>query len=409
MARTAQYASERRRFERGPDRLAAAAAGLGLAGLAAGLALGPRVGWDVFFRSYLLNYCFVLSLALGALFFVMLQHLTRAGWSVALRRIAEFVVAALPWLAVLFLPLLIPVFQGRAGVYKWSSPEVVAGDPLLQAKAAWLNPAFFTVRCLVYLAVWSLLAVVLVRDSVRQDATGDVAHTHRLERWSAPGMLLYGLTVTFFAFDVLMSLNPHWYSTIFGVYFFSGCVVGFFALLALLVLSVQRAGGLTASVTVEHYHDLGKLMFGFVVFWAYIAFSQYMLQWYANLPEETALYFARQNEPWWRGVSLLLLVGHFVAPFLALISRFPKRRPGLLLPAAVWLLAMHWLDLYYLVMPRPHGTAYKPAAYLHWTDLALLVGLVGPFVAAVVRPMARHALLPERDPRLTEALAFENI
>ncbi len=409
MAGTAQHATERRRFERGPDRLAAGAAVVGLAGLAAGVAVGPNVGWDVFFRSYLLNYCFVLSLALGALFFVMLQHLTRAGWSVALRRVAEFVAGALPWLALLFLPLLIPVLQGRPGVYKWSSPDVVAGDPLLQAKAAWLNPAFFTVRCVVYFVVWSLLAVVFVRDSVRQDATGDVGHTRRLEWWSAPGMLLFALTVTFFSFDALMSLNPHWYSTIFGVYFFSGAVVGFFALLALLVTGVQRAGALTASVTVEHYHDLGKLMFGFVVFWAYIAFSQYMLQWYANLPEETAWYFARQNDPWWRGVSLLLLLGHFVAPFLALISRFPKRRPGLLVPAALWLLAMHWLDLYYLVTPRPLGASYVPAAPLHWTDLALFVGLGGLFLAAVVRPMGRHALLPERDPRLGEALTFENI
>ena len=265
-------------------RISALALGLGLLALAVGVADGARVVWDVFFRSYLLNFCFVLSLALGALFFVLLKHLVRAGWSVSLRRLAEFTAGTLPALALLFLPLLIPLLQGSKGVWMWSNADLVAIDPLLQGKQSYLNVPFFIARCAIYFAVWGLLATYYLRQSIRQDATGDPALTLRMQWWSAPGMLMFGLTITFFAIDALMSLNPHWFSTIWGVYFFSGCLVGFFALLAILVFIVQRNGRLADAITVEHYHDLGKLAFGFVVFWAYIAFSQYLLIWYANLP-----------------------------------------------------------------------------------------------------------------------------
>jgi hypothetical protein len=377
---------------------------IGLAGVGVGVLVGrPGGDWSVFFRAYLLNYCFVLTLALGGLFFVMLQHVTRAGWSVSVRRLAEFIAGTLPVLAVLFVPLLIPVFTGIAGVYEWSNPDAVRRDPLLQAKTAYLNPPFFVLRCAVYFAVWTLLARFFLKCSVAQDATGDPRLTLRMQWWSAPGLLLYGLTVTFFSIDLLMSLNPRWYSTIWGVYFFSGTAVAIFALLALLAYAVQARGWLTHSITVEHYHDLGKLAFAFVVFWAYIAFSQYLLIWYGNIPAETVWFRPRQGDSWWIGVSLLLLLGHFVAPFVALLSRYPKRRKGMLALAAVWLLLMHWLDLYYVVGPRPG------AAPLHVADGVLLLGLGGLFVAALLWQMSRHALLPERDPRLAESLALENV
>lgn len=378
-------------------------------GLAVGVVFGVIDGWEVFFRSYLLNFCFVLSLALGALFFVLLQHLTRAGWSVSLRRLAELVAGTLPWLAVLFVPLLVPVLGGLGGVYEWADPQAVAHDEsgLLRHKQPYLNPAFFIVRCAVVFGAWALLARFYLRTSVAQDASGDPALTLRMQWWSAPAMLVFGLTVSVFAIDALMSLNPHWYSTIFGVYFFTGCAVGFFALLAVLVWGVQRAGRLTQSITVEHYHDIGKLAFGFVVFWAYIAFSQYLLIWYANIPEETVWYLPRQGDAWWIGVSLVLLFGHFLAPFVALLSRWPKRRRGTLAAAGAWLLLMHWLDLYYLVIPRAH--AGEHTAPLHVSDVALLAGLGGLFTWRILRPMARVSLLPQRDPRLDEALSFHNI
>jgi len=396
--------TERRRMGGGAARVAACAGVIGALGLAAGVLLGRRAGWDAFFRSYLLNYCFVLSLALGALFFVLLQHLTRAGWSVSLRRLAEFVAATMPLLAVLFLPLLVPLLTGMSAVWAWASPDAVAQDAsgVLRHKQPYLNVPFFIVRAVIYFAVWAGLARYFLRKSVAQDATGDPRLTLRMQWWSAPGMLLYALTATFFAIDALMSLNPHWYSTIFGLYFFSGCVVGFFALLALLAYGVQRTGGLTQSIPVEHFHDIGKLTFGFVVFWAYIAFSQYLLTWYADIPEETAWYRPRQGDTWWIGVSLALLFGHFVAPFVALLSRWPKRRTGLLAAAGAWLLVMHWLDLYYLAAPAG-------ASGLAATDVSLFVGLGGVFVFAIVRRMTRSALLPERDPRLGEALALQNV
>lgn len=377
-------------------------------GFAVAFVFGFFNGWDVFFRSYLLNYCYFLSLALGALFFVMLQHLTRAGWSVTVRRLAELIAAALPWWALLFVPMLIPVLAQLEGVYAWTAPEIVAGNELLQHKQPYLNAPFFIARCALYFLVWSILARFFLRCSTLQDDSGDVHLTLRMQWWSAPGMLLYAITVTFFSVDALMSLNPEWYSTIWGVYFFAGSLVGFFALLALLIFILQRGGRLRRVITVEHFHDVGKLAFGFVVFWAYIMFSQYLLIWYANIPEETSWYHVRQASGWWVGVSLVLLFGHFFAPFLALISRVPKRRKGMLALAAVWLLVVHWIDLYYVVIPRPlgHGAHLSP---LHVSDLALLLGLGGLFVYAITRPMTRYALVPERDPRLHEALAFQNV
>jgi hypothetical protein len=228
--------------------------------------------------------------------------------------------------------------------------------------------------------------------------------------------VLFGLTVTFFSIDLLMSMTPHWYSTIYGVYYFAGAVVGFFALLAIIMTWLQSAGRLEDSITAEHYHDVGKYVFAFVVFWAYIAFSQYMLVWYANLPEETSWYYARQSSTWWVGVALMLIVGHFIVPFWALISRSAKRNRYWLALVAAWVLIMHWGDIYYLVGPPSHHLhgQTEPARHvtarpLQLTDLALLVGLGGLFVSMMVGRMRQAALLPRRDPRLVESLAFENI
>ncbi len=216
-------------------------------------------------------------------------------------------------------------------------------------------------------------------------------------------MIAFALTLSFAAFDLLMSLDPGWYSTIFGVYYFAGAAVGVYALLPLVAFLLQRAGFIRRSVSVEHYHDLGKLLFGFVVFWAYIAFSQYMLQWYANLPEETHWFVVRQQHGWgW--VGLALVFGQFLIPFAALLSRAPKRRPRFLAAVAAWVLAMHWVDLYWLVMPA--ASPGSPA--LHVVDVTVLLGLVSLLVAAAAFLARGRALVPEGDPRLEESLAFEN-
>jgi hypothetical protein len=374
---------------------------VGLGGLLAAIAMGfflPE-GLNRFFHSYLVSYMFVLSLSLGALFFVMLQHLTHAGWSVVVRRLAEMVAANIPMLVVLFIPVLL----GMGYLFHWIHPEVVAADPLLQSKKPYLNIPFFFVRCIAYFAIWWLLSWTMLDKSVKQDETGDPNLTLKMEKVSTFGMILFGLSLTFAAFDWLMSLTPHWYSTMYGVYYFAGSLCGFIALMIILSFLLQKKGCLLHAITREHYHDLGKLLFAFLFFWAYIGFSQYMLMWYANLPEET-LWILHRQEGQWKWVSLLLLFGHFVIPFLGLLSRYPKRRKAVLCGWAVWMLLMHYIDLYWLVMPQfQQGTVP-----LHVIDLATFAGVAGLYVAGLVYIAKKRSLLAIKDPRLQESLTFEN-
>ena len=374
---------------------------IGVVGLASAVALAALTsgGWARFYPSYLVSFVFFLSLALGALFFVLVQHVTRAGWSVGVRRLAEGVAPNV------FLPmafLAVPVLFGLRTLYPWTHAEAVAADHLLHAKEPWLNIPFFFGRTVFYFAVWSALAIWFHRKSTEQDKTGDPRLTQAMEATSTVALILFAFTVTFFAFDYLMSLTPHWYSTIFGVYFFAGCVLGFFALMSVLAFLVQRAGALRRAITTEHYHDLGKLIFAFTVFWAYIGFSQYMLMWYANLPEETSWYAARQTGSW-TSLSLLLLFGHFLVPFLALMSRNVKRRKGLLVAGGAFMLLMQWTDVYWMVMPgKSPGTI--PFSLM---DVAVFLGVGGLFFAAAVRRLGAHSLVAVKDPRLSESLGYE--
>ncbi len=379
--------------------VAGAATLLGLGGLAA-LATGGGVGWDRALAAWLVAFVFYLTLSLGALFFVLLQHLTRAGWSVVVRRLAEGMARLFPVLAVAAVPILV----GLPHLYHWAEPGAAAHDPLLAAKAGWLDPSFFVLRVVVYLAVWSLMGWYFFSRSVKQDATGDPDLTVTMERRAAPAMILFALSLNFAAFDLLMSLDPHWFSTIFGVYIFSGSVVVFFAVLPHVAHWLQHRGELLHAVTIEHYHDVGKLLFAFVVFWAYIAFSQFMLIWYGNIPEETGWFLKRQTGQWsW--FSLLLIFGHFVVPFLLLLPRSTKRRVHRLLLVSGWMVLMHWVDLYWIAMPELAPPGRVPVGLV---DLAAMVGLGGVYLGAWVLGMRRHSLVPTRDPRLAESLAFEN-
>ena len=368
---------------------------------------------EAFLRAYVTNYAFLASLGLGALFFVILQHLTRAGWSVVVRRLAEDVTAIFPLLAILAIPIVVAMLLGFDvvhRVYPWTDPEHVAHDPILQGKQGYLNVPFFAIRMILYLALWVMLSNYFYQNSVRQDESRDPAITTRMQSRSNPAIIAYALSTTFFSFDLLMSLDPHWFSTIFGVYYFSGAAVGFFALLALVMVLLQSAGFLKHTISVDHYHDVGKLVFAFIVFWAYIAFSQYMLIWYGNIPEETVWYILRQEQPWLT-LSFILLFGHFVVPFIALMSRYPKRHSWILALGAVWVLAMHWCDCYYLAMP--HYTHAGDAAGISSMDalqaVASLMGMLGLATWVVIGRMRGAALLPQGDPRLPESLEFENI
>jgi hypothetical protein len=379
---------------------------VGIAGLVAALGLGWIKGdaGASFFHAYLANYAFFLSLSLGGLFLVAVGHACRAGWNVTVRRLAEVLAANTFWLGVLFLPIVVPVLLGSASLYRWNDPSAVAASELLMHKTVYLNPWFFGIRSAAYFLIWGCLGRFYLDRSTRQDASGDPALTLQMERRSPLALLLFAGTLTFASFDWLMSLAPEWFSTIFGVYYFSGAVLGGVAALVVGAVLLQASGRLVSSITAEHYHDLGKLLLSFVVFWGYIAFSQYMLIWYANIPEETEWYLVRQTGPW-RWVSLVLLFVHLVIPFLGLLPRAAKRRKEVLCFWAVWLLAAHWLDLYWLVMPNVAGSGLPPGPI----DLACLVGIGGIFLAGLVRTAEGRPLLAGGDPRFDESLAFENI
>jgi len=374
---------------------------LAVIGIGGALAVASATenGIDRLLETYLVTFAFFLSISLGGLFFVLLQHCTRAGWSVVVRRVAEAVAANVVLMAV----LAIPVVLGMHHLYHWADTAAAAHDPLLAGKIGFLNPTFFTIRLVLYFVIWIALASFLYRTSVAQDESGDPALTLRMERLSAPGMVLFALSLNFAAFDLLMSLDPHWFSTIFGVYYFSASVVAFFAVMPKILVALQTQGLLKNAVTVEHYHDFGKLLFGFVVFWAYIAFSQYMLIWYANVPEETEWFLKRQTGEW-TTVSLILIFGHFVIPFLLLVSRKVKRRPLLLAITGGFVAAMCWIDIYWLVIPE-----FSPGvARFGLIDIFCFLGMNGLYTAVLVLRLRRHSLVPEKDPRLAESLAFEN-
>jgi len=378
--------------------IAALVGGIGIAG-SYFLASGTEGGMDYLLQTYLVSFAFFLSLSLGALFFVMLQHVTRAGWSVVIRRIAE-AVAANVWLMAL---LAIPILLGLEHLYHWAHPGAADHDVLIAAKTGFLNAQFFMIRVAVYFGIWSILAWFFYRTSKAQDHNGDPALTRRMEVLSAPGIVLFALSLNFAAFDLLMSLDPHWFSTIYGVYFFSASVLLFFAVMPKILVWLQMQGLLKNAVTVEHYHDIGKFMFAFTVFWAYIAFSQYMLIWYGNIPEETEWFLKRQTGGW-TAISLTLIFGHFVLPFLMLLSRHVKRRPRLLAVIGVYVSAMCWIDMYWLVIPE-----FSPGvARFGLLDITVYLGMAGVYSALLVWRLGRTTLVPERDPRLEESLAFEN-
>lgn len=422
---------ERTRLDELGPRWMTAGLVIGVIGIAASLFLG----WQDpdpsrAFKAYLLNFVFVVSLALGGLFFVFLQHLVRAGWSVVTRRTAEAISTNFAWLWLLFIPIAALFFmEGKAAtLFGWADLHSLhhAEEVLVEKKAGYLNVQFFLIRAGIYFAFWILASRFFFKTSVRQDSTGDPRLTSRMQRWSAPTAILFALTLTFAAIDWVMSLSPAWFSTMFGVYFFAATCTGFFALNIITILALQSQGRLTRVVTTEHFQDMGKLLFAFgIVFWAYIGFSQYMLIWYANLPAETGWFMPRHMHGWgW--VSLALLFGHFVVPFVLLISKHPKRMKAGLLFGAVWMLALHWLDLYWLVMPEiPHqihdagvhtiselARVTTPADVNYgWKiyDFTWLIGLGGLFMAWTVNQLRRVELIPVRDPRLQESLAFENM
>jgi hypothetical protein len=373
------------------------AAAIGLAGIGGTLAVGGDHHENYY--AYLTAFMFYLSIALGGLFFCMIFFLTRSGWNVAVRRIAESAAATLPVFALLFIPVLL----GKEHIYHWMVPGAADHDPLLQWKQGYLNVGFFLARAGVYFLIWTALSLTFRGLSVRQDTSGDNTITRRLQALAAPGIALGALSITFATFDWNMSIDYHWFSTMYGVIYFAGSFMSLFALLA-IVTTLFRSQGLTKNyISVEHQHGIGKMMFGMNCFWAYTSFSQFMLIWYADIPEETIWYLHRW-EGSWRAVSILLVVGHFVLPFFFLMSRHIKRNPVTLVLGAVWLLGMHYLDLFWMIMPN----VYHGNASFGLSEILSFVGVGGVFVGAFTFLLSRAPLIPVKDPRLPESLAFEN-
>ena len=363
-------------------------------------AFGLFTNAEQFYFSYLTAFVYWFTIAIGGLFFTLLGHITGAVWSIVLRRIAEVLGMLLLPLAILFIPILF----GMHELFHWSDAEAVAHDALLQKKAGYLNLPFFIIRAVFYFTLWFFLTRTLYKNSLQQDhATDGTALAEKLRRISAPGTILFALTLTFASFDWVMSIDAHWFSTMFGVYIFSGSYLTVIAFLIILLQYFRRQRILTDVVTGEQFHDLGRLLFTFVIFWAYIAGAQYFLIWYANIPEETVWYLHRW-EGSWKSISLFIIAFHFVVPFFILLFRATKRNQLLLGIIAGLILVMHWFDLYWLIMPSLH----PHQAHFSWMDVTTLVGIGGIFIGLLIRQLARQPLVPVGDPRLRDSIEFIN-
>ncbi|MBV6419412.1 MAG: hypothetical protein DAHOPDDO_00629 [Ignavibacteriaceae bacterium] len=370
------------------------------------LALGVVLGVVAFFVdhsravfNYLIAFTFLISIGVGALFLIALDYTSGADWSVPIRRVVEFFAAIIPILAVLVIPLLFNVGE----LFHWSHPEAVAEDKILQGKSSYLNVTFFIVRVFALIGIWSLFYFFIVKNSRKQDTTRDQKLTTKNLRLSAIFIPIFAVTITISAIDWLMSIEPHWFSTMIGVYFFSGVVIAALAAVTLTTVLLKENGYLHPALTNDHLYSLGALLFAFINFWGYIAFSQYMLIWYADLPEET-FWFMQRWEGSWSIFSIGLIIIHFVVPYIALVSQPSKMNPKTLKFISVWLLFAHLYDLFWFVMPEVNELS---AGYsFSWIDLVFPIAVVGIIILVFNMKAKKENLIPIGDPKLQRGLDF---
>ncbi|MEP6768151.1 MAG: hypothetical protein ABJC61_05745 [Acidobacteriota bacterium] len=373
-------------------RRALVAGAAGLVASAAGFFLAP----GRFFPSYLFACMFCLGLALGCQAVLMLHHVTGGAWGIPIRRPLEAATRTLPAIAAFFVPLLF----GLKTLYEWARPEEAAHDVILRHKAPYLNVPFFLVRFVLGFAVWMAFMYFLNRWSREQDESPKRGLTRRLQLLSSAGLVAYGLTITFFSIDWVMSLEPHWYSTMYGVLFIAGQSLSGFAFIVAMTVILARFEPLAGFVNPKHFHDLGKLMLAFVMFWAYVSFSQYLIIWSGNLPEEIPWYLRRLNGGWgWFGVAIVLL--HFLLPFVLLLPASANRNPRILIGVAGLVLCMRLVDVFWYIRP---ATSPPRQLALHWMDLAAPIGVLGLWLFLFLGQLLRRPLLPVNDPEFREAL-----
>ncbi len=361
-------------------------------------AVGAIVNPHQFGYSWLFAFAFFFTLCAGCFFWTIVHHATDAEWSVVVRRQLENLAALLTVLALLFVPILLL----RHHLFVWM--DIPPGvDPSLDTKRAYLNWPFFLVRAVIFLGFFLLAALALRRLSAEQDKDGNPRFTISMRKVSFISLPMFALCLTFGAYDWLVGLNYRWFSTMFGVYIFAGAAGSSMSLLVLVITALRQAGYLKGVVTVEHYHIMGKWMLAFCVFWAYIGFGQYMLIWYANIPEETQFFITRNTQSWW-ALSMLLVIGRFFIAFPILLMRSIKKDPHQLSIVAGWILCMQMLDIYLIVLPSLHGTGFHPSIW----DLLSVVAIGATLGFVYLRMVPRTSLFPVRDPRLIESLTTVN-
>ncbi len=362
------------------------------------LVVGYFLDHDQFFRSYLFAYSFWGGIAFGSLALLMLQHMTGGGWGFVIRRVLEASTRTLPLVALLFVPIVL----GAHSLYSWTHPEHVAQHPALVLKSKYLNLPFFSIRAVVYFAIWLLLAFFLNRWSRLQDSTADRQYTKRMKTLSGPGMVLFVFIVTGASVDWFMSLDPEWYSTIYGFVFVASWTLSALAFTIAVMASLAKHEPMNVIVAQLHFHDLGKLLLALVMLWSYFAFSQFLIIWSANLPEEIRWYLPRTRGGW-GVIAITVIVLHFAFPFLFLLSRSLKRNAGKLVIVAVLILVMRMIDLLWTIAPTPEWPG-SHGLHISWMDVVAPIGMGGLWLAAFARSLMSRPLIPINDPQYESVL-----
>jgi len=358
-------------------------------------AIGAFLYPSQFFHSYLFAYVFWIGITLGCLAISLLHHLTGGRWGAVIRRLLESGARTLPIMAILFLPIV----AGMTHLYHWTDLKAVEADEILKQKTAYLNIPFFLVRTVIYFLAWMLIVYLLSKWSKQEDEKSDNKLEGKFQLIGGVGLLLYGLTMSFASVDWMMSLEPHWFSTLYGLLIITGQVLGALAFVIAVAAIIFSYKPLSEVMTPLQFHDLGKLLLAFVMVWAYLAFSQFLIIWSGNLPEEIPWYIHRLDKGW-QAIALILILFHFALPFLILLSKSTKRNPRTLQMIALWILLMRLVDIFWLIGPESHPDGFS----VHVLDFLLPLGLGGVWLAYYFRKLKDLPVIPVNDPNLREVL-----